>query len=265
MAGTKSKAVLITGLSLFLVASVSGVNFKVQVSDVVGYDTVGLDQELNGSIVAVETSVENTGSIGCHYRLSGEFERGDKVTESWSNSLPLFPGGNSVLGFKHLVYNHTGQVNASIDLSYCGQTADVGSFTFNVTDRKIVNDTLDSGVRSVNSSAAVISTDVEKGTLIPETVPAGWKASGAAITDGRAVVEYEPTIFHPERELSYFVVGEDGEIRGVTRIDLKHSPGIVEKMLANKFKILLAASVLINLLLLARLRSLSLDRLKALK
>jgi hypothetical protein len=265
VADAKGKALLILGLSLFLAASVSGISFKVQVSDVVDYDTVGLDHQVNGSIVSVETSVENTGSIGCRYRLSGEFDNGERVTESWSNAVPLFPGGNSAVGFKHMVYNYTGRANASIDLSYCGETTDVGNFTFNVTERRIVNDTLESETRSVNSSAAVISTEVENGTLIPETVPAGWKVPGASVTDGKAVLEYEPTIFHPERELSYFVVDEDGEIRGVTRIDLSYTPGIVEKIFANKFKLLLGASLLVNLLLLARLRSFSLDRLKALK
>lgn len=265
MAGFESRTLLTLGLVLLLVAPVSAVNFKVQISDVVGYDTVSLNHEVNGSVISVKTNVRNTGSIGCNYRLSGEFDKGGRVTESWSHALPLFPGGNSEIGFSHLVYNYTGPVNASVDLSYCGKTADIGNFTFNVTEKTIVENNLSSSTQSVNTSSAVVTTDVEEGTLIPQNVPSAWKVPSASVDDGKAVLQYDPTIFHPNRELSYFVVDSEGQVIGFTEVDLNHRSGIGEKLLANRFKLLLAASVLVNLLLLARLRPSGLKRLKALK
>lgn len=265
MAGLQVKSLLIGLTALLLVSSASAVSFKVQVSDITGYNSVGLDHGVEGSVVNVNTTVRNTGSIGCNYRLSGVFETENGTDQAWSDSKPLFPGASSLLELNHVVYNYSGPVEASIGVSYCGEERDIGNFTFEVNNSEVVNNSVSSSASSVNSSSAVLETEVEEGVLVPDEVPAGWKASSVKVEDGEAVAEFEPTIFHPEREISYFVVGENGEVEGTTTVSLNRSPGLVERIMDNRFKVLLGFSALINLALIFRLRSSILSRLKALK
>lgn len=265
MAGPEVKSILIGLLALLLVSSASAVSFKVQVSDITGYNSVDLQHDVEGSVLDLNTTVRNTGSIGCNYRLSGVFETENGTEQAWSDSKPLFPGASSLMEMKTVFYNYSGPVNASVGVSYCGEERDIGNFTFEVNDSEVVNNSISSSVSSVNSSSAVLETDVEKGVLVPDEVPAGWKASSVEVEDSEAIAEFEPTIFHPEREISYFVVSENGEVEGTTTVSLNHSPGLVERIMENRFKVLLAFSALINLALIFRLKSSILSRLKALK
>lgn len=259
------KALLITVLALFIIASASAVSFKVQVSDITGYNSVDLSHGVNNSIINVNTTVRNTGSIGCNYRLSAVFHTENETDQAWSSPHPLFPGASSFIELNHVVYNYTGQVNASVGVSYCGEERDIGNFTLHVNQNKTVNNSISSDIVQMNSSSAKLKTDIKEGILIPDEVPAGWKASSSSIDNGKASIEFEPTIFHPEREISYFVLNKEGEVEGTTTISLNHSPGIMERVFENRFKILLALSVLINLALLFSLRSSIVSRLKALK
>jgi len=265
MAGTKVKALLISTAAVLLLSSASAVSFKVQVSDVTGYNSVDLDHSAEDSVLNVNTTVRNTGSIGCNYRLSARIETDNGTDQAWSGSKPLFPGSSSLFELNHVVYNYTGPVNASVGVSYCGEERNIGDFTVNITDRAVVNNSVNSEAVEVNSSSAVIDTEVEKGVLVPDEVPPGWKASSASLESGKASIQYDPTIFRPERNISYFVMGEDGEVRATTSVSLDHAPGLLEKVLDNRFRILLVLSILINVALLFSLRLSILSRLKALK
>lgn len=265
MARFQVKSLLIGLLTLLLISSASAVSFKVQVSDITGYNSVGLDHGVEDSVVNVNTTVRNTGSIGCNYRLSGVFETENGTEQAWSSSRPLFPGASSLMELNHVVYNYTGPVEASIGVSYCGEERDIGNFSFEVNSSEVVNNSVSSTVSKVNSSSAVLETEVEEGVLVPDEVPAGWKVSSARVEGGETVAEFEPTIFHPEREISYFVLGENGKVQGTTAISLESNQGLVDRLMENRFKVLLAFSALINLALVFSLRSSILSRLKALK
>lgn len=265
MAGYKVKSLLIGLTALLLISSVSAVSFKVQVSDITSYNSVNLEHGVEDSVVNVNTTVRNTGSIGCNYRLSGTFETENGTEQAWSSPKPLFPGASSLMELNHVVYNYSGPVEASIGVSYCGEERDIGNFTFNINSTEVVNNSVSSKVSKVNSSSAVLETELEEGVLVPDEVPAGWKASSVRVQDGKTIAEFEPTIFHPERDITYFVINENGEVEGKTTISLNQSPGLVERIMDNRFKVLLVFSALINLALIFRLRSSILSRLKALK
>lgn len=265
MAGFQVKSLLIGLSAILIISSVSAVSFKVQVSDVTGYNSVGLNHGVENSVVNVNTTVRNTGSIGCHYRISGVFETENSTDQAWSDSKPLFPGGSSLMSLDYVPYNYSGPVNASIGVSYCGEERSIGNFSFEVNNTEVVNNSIQSRVSSVNSSSAVVETEIEKGILVPNKVPAGWKVSSVQVEEGKTVAEFEPSIFHPEREISYFVTDKNGEVRGTTTISLDSTPGFADRLWENRYKLLLVFSVLINLAVVFRLRSSILSRLKALK
>lgn len=256
---------LVAGIALLtLVSGAAGINFDVKISDITSYNAVDFNYTENPErLQTTNITIENTGSIGCRYRLRAEFNQSGKVVERWSQGYALWPGEAKLLSLSYLPINYTGPVDAELELHYCGRTADLENFSFNYTEKVTTNRTVGNRVLEVNSSSASVKLDVENGVLLPEESPAGWKTPSAQIKEGKAVVEYEPTLFHPEREITYSVYS-GGEVVGTTTVKLDYQPTLLERLQKNAVEIVLGVSVLLNLLLLLR-PGIARERLKALK
>lgn len=254
-----------TGIALLiLVSGAAGINFDVKITDITSYTAVDFNYtEKPDPVQTVNVTVENTGSIGCRFRLKGEFNRSGKIVERWSPGYGLWPGESRLMSLKYVPVNYTGRVDSTLELHYCGESVELENFSYNHTQRMVSNQTVENQVRNVNSSSAEIRLDAENGVLLPEESPPGWKTPSARIENGKAVIRYEPTLFHRDREITYSVL-QDGQLTGTTTVSLDYQPGIIEKLRQNAVLILLGLSVVLNLLLLFR-PGIARDRLKALK
>ncbi|MFB6208116.1 MAG: hypothetical protein ABEJ69_02100 [Candidatus Nanohaloarchaea archaeon] len=251
MAGPKSLAALILAFGLFI-GPAAATQFQVQISDLTSFNQATFNvEDAADPLHEVNTSIENTGSVGCMFRLRAEYNHSGTTFERWSEGYALWPGETAVLEIEYLPYNYTGAVKGQVELRYCGQTADLGEFSFNSSERVVTNQTVETETLNSNSSSAAISLDVENGTLVPYRAPAGWKTATAEIEDGRAIVEYEPYLFHPEREIQYNVL-KNGEIVGTSTVEIAVEPDAIDRIKANALEILLLLSAALNLVLLAK-------------
>ena len=219
MAETKIAA-LVT-FSIFLLGSASGLAFNVQIDALTSASVKDINymDEVDG-VQSVNASVENTGSIGCSYRLKTEYRYKNSSFERYSSAYPLWPGEEDRARIDLLVENYTGEVDGNLSLDYCGQEQKISNFSFNTSnitvEKKYSSKTVDS-----NSSAAKINIEeIDEARLVPVEAPPYWKTASEKIREGKAVVEYEAPIFDSRENISYAVV-RDGEVEGETTVSLE--------------------------------------------
>lgn len=239
-------------LTLLLIPAVGAVNFQIEIPP--EPDTVirGLDfAENTSSYEEINASVENTGSVGCEYRMEAEFNQNGTRHHRVSQALPLQPGEVSAAELYYLPYNYTGNVTADIEVSFCGEREEVEKITFNSTRANTVNNSIDSRTLEADKNRAKIQLETEEALLIPQKTPRFWKAAAERVSKGETVVRYDPPIFQKGEELTYAVVNESsGELIGTTKVKLEDNPTPLYMIKENKWKLGLAASFLLNILLL---------------
>ncbi|MFB6199828.1 MAG: hypothetical protein ABEJ83_03040 [Candidatus Nanohaloarchaea archaeon] len=239
---------------LFLLGTATAIQFEVDITGLTGQNTVKYNYTENvGTIQNITAIVENTGSIGCNYRLKADFNYKNTTDTQWSAPKALWPGETAVLDLQYVPYNYTGNVSTRLSLAYCGETTRLSNFTFKARKNISTQKNVETQLLKVEKESSRIKTGVEKGLMVPKDKPAKWKVSTVRIRNGEAELEYEPTLFNEKRTLEYYILDENRTVVGKTSISLNYEPGILQKAFRNKWKILLLASLLLNGLLLLKI------------
>ncbi|MFB6202878.1 MAG: hypothetical protein ABEK01_00125 [Candidatus Nanohaloarchaea archaeon] len=265
MAGAKIQVLVV--IAVLLAGPAAGARFQLNVDDtlIASHFSLEHDSEVR-KIQNVNLTVENKGSVGCTFRLRTVFQKGGgERIERYSQRVPLWSGGARTVELKYLPRNYTGMVRADAYLDYCGKREKIGNFTFNVTERTVLDNRLDSTTVWSNSSNAKIRLDVNQGTLIPYRVPAYWKTSSEKFNEGEAVIEYSAPIYTEDENITYAVMAENGSIMGKTKVVLRTSPGLWERLMDYRLPALYALVVLLAGLNLYQARDTLLQKIKALK
>jgi|APHM01.1.fsa_nt_gi hypothetical protein len=237
-------------LILFLLPAVSGLSFNINVGELTDHSVKDLDYSENISVIQdVNATVRNVGSIGCTYRMRADFQQSNESFKRFSNPRGLWQGDYARMEVNYIPTNYTGQVQTNLSVEYCGQKNQVESFSFNVTEKTLINQTVES--RTISSEDEEARVEVEGDLLVPEEEPSYWKTSTAKIINGTAKIQYDAPIFDQREEIKYTVL-DNGEIRGTTTVSLTLEPTLKEKILDRKLEIIsgvLAISILANILL----------------
>ncbi|MFB6193234.1 MAG: hypothetical protein ABEK00_03195 [Candidatus Nanohaloarchaea archaeon] len=252
MVKNKALALLVTGF--FLVGGTSAISLHVSIDSITKADVKNVQYQNSTSINDVNTSIMNTGSIGCQYRLKMAYSYRNKTYSSYSSNKALWPGSSELAELKAPVFNYTGPVNSTLYVEFCDQTKKVADFTFNSTENITINNTLDSTTVKASSRQAKIQLDVQEGVLIPIDTPAYWKASSVEIENGSATVEYQAPIFDSDENLTYMVKHGD-QILGKTKVELKAQKTLLDTIMSVNRKLLyglIALLAALNLFLLQR-------------
>lgn len=254
----QDKVLALLTLTILLGGTAGAVSFDVGIDAVTDHEfhwvkhtnTTDTLQHINGTL-------ENIGSIGCTFRLEAEFDHGDTTFTRYSQPYELYPGENEVARLYYVPLNHTGAVNTTLSVRYCDQTYQEASFSFNVTEREVLerNETVNATTLSVEEGSARIRADVGGDLLVPREAPPYWKVSSTELEEGRATVEYDAPIFSHTEILEYTVLNRTtGDVTGTVRVNLEERPPtIVERLRDNTVPIVLVLSLLINLVLAGRL------------
>lgn len=247
-----AKSALFAALLILFSSTAFGLVFSVQVEDVTEHSFKGLEfKEEVQTAQRINGTVENIGSIGCKYRLKGEFERGNDTVTRYSSPASLFQGGFADFELYYVPMNYTGEVDTSLYIDYCGQEKHLEDFTFNVTENTVAEEEVSSRTREVTEREATIETDMQEGVLVPEEAPVYWRTGAATIKDGEATVEYQAPIFNENEVIKYTVV-DDGEVVGTTEVSLQEDPTVLERAYERRFEILaglLGLSLLANVIM----------------
>ena len=243
--------ILLTGLT-------AGLSLTVDLTEVTDHRLrdIQYSEEIS-TVQNINTSIENIGSIGCTYRLKAEFQEGNETIERFSSPEPLWQGANTRAEILYIPMNYTGMIDTNLSITYCGQEKPVENFSFNVTEKTLPQQEMDS--RTVEASERSAKVELEEGELlVPEEEPSYWKTSTSEIINGTATVEYDAPIFDSSETITYSVV-EDNEVIGRTEVQLEAEPTLMEELKNRKAEILgmlLGLSVLFNVLLYLRHRGL---------
>lgn len=248
----KKHFVLVSVTILFL-SMVSGLTFDVNVDALTDSSEYGIEYRNNTTVQQINTTVLNGGSIGCQFRLKGEFRYANETQTRYSSPHALFPGADELIQLYFIPENYTGTVQTTLYSDYCGQEKQLTQFNFTSPESVISNQTVESKVLTLNSSASSVEIDHQNGRLVPKDTPAYWKAGSSDIVNGSTVIEYDAPIFTEGRNLTYTVLNADNELVGETEIYLKSpEPTLLDKVYQNIWKLLLGLSVFLNLGLIAK-------------
>lgn len=200
------------------------------------------------------TSITNTGSVGCTVRLKTVYNNSEKA---YSQEAALWPGQNTFLKTNEL-FMEPGRYRGTLKIQYCGQEEKIKAFNLtakgtNSSDRQINSSTVE-----VSESRVNVSTEVEKSLLIPERSPPYWKVPDTEVVNGTASISFQAPIFDSDEEIAFRVYNRtSGKITGETTVSLEEpEPGKVQQFISavqNAVPGLLTASILLNLLLAAAL------------
>lgn len=244
MVPAKGMAIVLIGIVFFAVPAASA-DLKVHISDILDHDAIELDYNQDVQhIQNVNLTIENTGSIGCNYRVMVQ----ERNSTYYSTKEPLWPGDSAFFEVDYVLENVTGQINSSVTVEYCGTDTAVESFSYNATAGVFEPDSIDTTASSTTASSTEVDLDLEEGKLVPKESPPMWRAASASIEEGKAQLSYDPPIFR-EEVLSYYAV-VDGEVVGTTDVELSEKERMIG--LREVLVSLLLISVSINLYLVAR-------------
>lgn len=235
--------------TLFLASTVSGLQFNVKVDALTESSEYGVEYRENTTVQQVNTTVLNSGSIGCQFRLKGEFQYGNNTKTRYSGPHALFPGAVSMMQLYFVPENYTGQVQTTLYSEYCGQEKQIKEFNFTSPESVVPNNSIESTTLSVNRTGSQVKAGSESGRLVPQEAPPYWKTGSAELVNGTATIEYDAPIFSKGKNLTYTVLDKHGNVVGETEIHLKTKETMLDRLENNLFKILLGVSVAVNLLL----------------
>lgn len=224
------KIVFLAAAATILFSTAAALQYQVDIPALRNASIIGTDyQNTTSGVHEFNTSVENIGSAGCRYRLEGTYSYEDISKKQYSSELGLWPGSTETAHLYFVPLNYTGQVNASVEATYCGYAEHVTDFSFTMQQAVNTSRNFTEKVRNVNRSAAEVSfQELESGRLVPAETPPFWKVSPAEVRNGTAVLQYDPALFRYGENITY-LVARNGSIDGKTEVYLKEKPGLFEK------------------------------------
>jgi hypothetical protein len=228
MAETKIAA-LVT-FSIFLLGSASGLAFNVQIDALTSASVkdINYKEQVDG-VQSINSSVENTGSIGCSYRLKTDYSYKNSSFERYSSAYPLWPGEEDRARIDFLVENYTGAVQGNLSLEYCGQEQKVSNFSFNTSNITVEREYSSKTIDSNSSAAKIRIEELDEALLVPVEAPPYWKTASEEVQEGKAVIEYEAPIFDSRENISYAVV-QNGEVLGETTVELEYEKTLWDRL-----------------------------------
>ncbi|MFB6213102.1 MAG: hypothetical protein ABEJ07_00855 [Candidatus Nanohaloarchaea archaeon] len=244
----KYRITVIALLALFIASPAAALSFDVSIGALADTEAHFVQYHENTSAVQdVNVSVENTGSVGCVYRLKAEFRYRNQTQTRYSRPYPLFPNEMANARLHFIPENYTGPVEASLYSTYCGQQKSVENITFRSLRSNTAENSIESRVVSADEDSATVELEESGGLLVPRQTPPYWKASSARIKEGRATLRYSPPIF--TRELLNYTVVRNGSITGYTTVDLEVDKTYWDRLrerLPRIIGVLLGFSLLLN-------------------
>ena len=251
MAGAKIPVLALVTLLMVLPASAMFLEVSVDADPGATVYDLNYVEEFE-SVMSLNASVQNTGSVGCSYRLRTELSEPDsnETTGSYSDSAELWPGESERLS-TYYISDIAQQVRADIYLDYCGETEKIERVNISAEETEPENDTeYNLTARESNvSGASVVSKELEDALLVPQEYPPYWKVGPSEMGDGETRLDYEAPIFDERENLSYKVVNKTSmEVIGNTEVDLTPEESLRD-ILEENLLVFLAISLILNLIL----------------
>lgn len=203
-------------------------------------------------VFEANASVYNSGSFECRYRLRADINEtnSNETYEAYSRSASLWPGEFERLNVYYSPKNYTGEIEGNLYIEFCGREELVKEFNASSTEPTTANNTLSLKEKEVNQSSARFNLNKSKTLLIPREKPDFWKVGYAEVENSTGILDYEMPFENFERNITYLAVNKTSkEPLGLVESDLQVDETLRSKLIQNKYLVGMAASMLLNLLL----------------
>lgn len=211
-----------------MVSLAQSLDLSVQISDTVDYRVDDFESVKNNELISSDFTVENTGSISCIYQAVAVFNNSDNQKEFWSSSEPLRPGESTQLNLYSVFPNSTENFDGQVSITFCENEKILDTSEFNINSSAEEYRELDSLTMKASEREAEITLDLDQGLIVPVRSPGMWRLSSHEVENGEVQIKYRPEVYSEETH-EYFVV-QDGEVIGVTEVDLSERPTLGERI-----------------------------------
>lgn len=250
----RAKITSLIALTVLFAVTASGLLYEVEVGDSLNQSNYELNysQEIE-DVQEISIILDNTGSVGCQFRLRNEMKAENFSRTDYSQSYSVWPGNSALMEVRSVPENVTGEINSTLYASYCGKTEEIAEFGFNDTEKTVLNDSIESKTLAAENGGVKISVPVQEGVIVPVDEPAYWKVGSAQLNSGRATADLEAPIFNAEQSVEFAVINEStGRTVGTTSVEMTAEEDLLYRIEQNFLEIVLGISLLVNVVLASR-------------
>ena len=252
---TKIQVLLITILAFTGLSS--SLVFKLSVDQELKYSTQDLNYAENvEKIQNINISVQNTGSVGCVFRLRSTLNSSNGQERYYSRPHSMWPGQEARLKI-YQIPRKTGLETTNISLKTCEgwQKLETLNYTVeNTLDQQNLSE-IDFERKKAQKGSITIKTNVKNALAVPEEAPPYWKVPPTQIQNKSAELTYTPEIYRPEENISYRIINtSSGKLLGTIDVPVEPKKTLIQSITVMHLSYVLLVSLLINFAFIYRRR-----------
>lgn len=205
---------------VFLSAIASSIIYEVDVDESLNHSSFQLSYEEEITDVQQYSAViDNTGSVGCTYRLANTLESGNYSRTDYSQPHQLWPGDSARISVTSVPINVTGQINSTLEVEYCGKNTVINKTSFEDIRNTSAQKEISSTTLKSEDGRITFKTGLNEAIAVPIGEPPYWKIGPVNISAGKAETSFEAPIFSEEKTVIFALVNKSsGDVMGRTHV-----------------------------------------------
>lgn len=249
MDGNKISTLILA--SILISTAASSIIYEVDVDESLNHSSFQLNYSEEITDVQEYTAVlDNTGSVGCSFRLANTLESGNYSRTDHSDTYTLWPGDSARITVSSVPINVTGRINSTLEVEYCGKNSVLNRTSFTDIENTTAAREFSSTTLSSGKNSLTFETGVEEAIAVPIGEPPYWKVSAANISSGKAKIDFEAPIYSEEKSIIYALVNKTtGEVIGRTEVKTGSEVFNLDDIPGQVLWSILVISILLNLVL----------------
>lgn len=232
-----------TGLSSSLV-------FKLSVDQDLKYSTQDLNYAENvEKLQNINVSVQNTGSVGCVFRLRSTLNSSNGQERYYSRPHSMWPGQEARLEIYQMPVEK-GLKTAKLSLKTCRGWEKLETLNYTVENASEQENLSEIGFdrKKATEGSITLKTDVKNALAVPGEAPPYWKVPATRIQNKTAELTYTPEIYRPEENISYRIINtSSGNLLGTMDVPVEPKNTLLGSITVKRLSYVLLVSLLANL------------------
>ncbi len=231
-----------TGLSSALV-------FKLSVDQDLKYSAKDLNYAENvEKLQNINLSIQNTGSVGCVFRLRSTLNTSEGGERYYSEPYSMWPGQEARLKI-YQIPEEKGVETTNISLKTCRGWEKLQTINYtvkNTSERQNLS-RINFERKRADEGSIKIQTTVKNALAVPEEAPPYWKVHSTRIQNKSANLAYTPEIYRPEENITYRIFNQSsGKTLGVMDVPVSPKKTFLESITVKQVSYLLILSIIVN-------------------
>ncbi|MFB6115977.1 MAG: hypothetical protein ABEK10_00555 [Candidatus Nanosalina sp.] len=247
----ENKVAVLVLSTVLMSAGASSILYEVDVEESLNHSSFKLQYRENISDLQTYSAIiDNTGSVGCKFRLVNTLKSENYTRTDYSSAHELWPGESALIEVKSVPMNVTGRINSTLKIQYCGKEAVLNKTAFVDVENTTAGDRISSTTLKSKNGKLSFKTTLDEAYAVPISEPPYWKVESANISSGKASVEFEAPIYVKDESIVFALVNKTtGEVVGRTEVKTGSQVFGIDNIPGGLVGIVLVCSVIFNLVL----------------